>query len=180
VRHPLDVLVHDLGKEKLTAAVKQPLSGLKVACYYGCQLIRPYAEFDDQHNPTTMDDLMTWTGATTVTWPLKARCCGGSLTGTVPEVGLRLSYILVNEAKKRGADVIATACPLCQFNLECYQKQMTAKYGNGANIPVVYFTQLLGIALGVPSKKLGLHRLFVPFEIPRQSDAVAGGAYVRS
>lgn len=179
VRHPLDILVNDFGEKKLTEQVKQPLKGLKVACYYGCQIVRPYAEFDDQHEPTTMDRLMQAVGATVVDWPLKTRCCGGSLTGTIQDVGLHLSYILVKEAKKRGADVIATACPLCQFNLECYQNKMNSMYDDRVEMPVVYFSQLIGLALGISKNKLGLQRLFVPMKTMGKAKMVEGGAHVR-
>ena len=120
VRHPLDVLINDVGLEAIKQKVRKPLKGLKVATYYGCQLVRPYATFDDQYNPTTMDRLVEALGATVVRYPLKTKCCGGSLTGTVPEAGIRMVYILLNEAKKRGADCLATVCPLCQFNLDAY------------------------------------------------------------
>ena len=178
VRHPLDVLINDLGTDAITAKVTRPLAGLKVACYYGCQIVRPYAEFDNQHHPTTMDRLIKALGAQPVDWPLKTRCCGGSLTGTIQEVGLRLSYILVREARKRGADVVATACPLCQFNLECYQKQMGRLYDDPMHIPVAYFTQLMGVALGVPNRKLGLQRLFLPLALPEEQLQAAGGRHV--
>jgi heterodisulfide reductase subunit B len=174
IRHPLDVLVNDFGAKAITERVKKPLKGMKVACYYGCQLVRPYADFDDQHDPTTMDVIVKALGADVVDWPLKTRCCGGSLTGTVPEVGQRLSYILLREAKKRGCDVIATACPLCQFNLECYQGEMSRKYEAPVNVPVAYFTQLMGLAFGLDRKKLGLQRLFVPVHAP----AAVGGSHV--
>jgi heterodisulfide reductase subunit B len=166
VRHPLDTLVREIGLPAITAKVKHRLDGIKVASYYGCQIIRPYAAFDDQVNPTTMDRLMHALGAQTVEWPLKTRCCGGSLMGTLQELGVPLSYILLKEAQKRGADVIATACPLCQFNLECYQDQMSQQYSEDMKLPVVYFTQLLGLALGIPERQLGLHRLLVPFSAP--------------
>ncbi len=120
VRHPLDVLINDVGLEAIKQKVRKPLKGLKVAPYYGCQLVRPYATFDDQYNPTTMDRLLEALGATVVRYPLKTKCCGGSLTGTVPEAGIRMVYILLNEARKRGADCLATVCPLCQFNLDAY------------------------------------------------------------
>jgi heterodisulfide reductase subunit B len=161
IRHPLDILVKDIGLDKSTSCVKVPLTGLRVACYYGCQIIRPFAEFDNLHEPCTMENMMRSIGAQAIDWPLKTRCCGGSLTGTIPEVGLRLSYILLKEAKKQGCDVIATACPLCQFNLECYQMKMKSKFEETIKMPVVYFTQLIGIALGVSYKNLGLKRLFV-------------------
>jgi len=164
VRHPLDVLINDIGIDAIRQQVVEPLKGSKVACYYGCQMVRPYATFDDQYNPTTMDDLLAAMGAEPVPWPLKTRCCGGSLTGTIEKAGLRLSYILLREAKERGANVIATCCPLCQFNLECYQRQMSAMFGSEVDIPVVYFSQLIGKAMGIDDRALGLNRLFVPLK----------------
>ena len=162
VRHPLDVLVNDIGLERLTAAVTRPLKGLKVACYYGCQVARPYPVAGDKHDPTMMDDLLRAAGAETLEWPLKARCCGGSLSGTIESAGLGLSHIILHEAKKRGADVIATACPLCQFNLECYQGRIGRRFGDQVVQPVAYFTQLLGRAMGIPDRELGLHHMLSP------------------
>lgn len=162
VRHPLDVLVNDVGLEKIGQAAGQPLKGLKVACYYGCQIVRPYAQFDDQYNPMAMDRLVKALGAEPVDWPLKTRCCGGSLTGTVQEAGLRLSQILLVEARKRGAQMVATACPLCQFNLECYQKPMSRRFGQPVDMPVAYFSQLVGLAMGIEPRKLGVQRLMMP------------------
>ncbi|MDX9753676.1 MAG: CoB--CoM heterodisulfide reductase iron-sulfur subunit B family protein [bacterium] len=164
IRHPLDVLLNDIGLEKIKNHVKQPLKGLRVASYYGCQMLRPYATFDNPDNPQSMDQLIEAMGGEVIDWPLKTRCCGASLTGTVEEVGLRLSYILLKEAENRGADVIATACPLCQFNLECYQDRMSQLYHDKVNMPVVYFSQLMGMAFGSTQKDLGLQRLFVPLE----------------
>lgn len=178
IRHPLDVLVNDVGRDRLASEVVRLMAGLKVACYYGCQIVRPYADFDDQENPQSMNILMRALGADTVDWPLKTRCCGGSLTGTVQDVGQRLSYVLLNEAIRRGADVIVTACPLCQFNLECYQKEMSSRFGTTVNIPVLYFTQLMGIALGISSRQLAMNRLFVPFTVKAGQLQTAGGQHV--
>jgi heterodisulfide reductase subunit B len=162
VRHPLDVLINDVGLDAIKQKVRQPLKGLKVAPYYGCQLVRPYATFDDQYNPSTMDRLIEALGANVIRYPLKTKCCGGSLTGTVPEAGIRLVYILQNEARKRGADCLATVCPLCQFNLDAYHSQVAAEYGD-VLLPTVYFTQLMGLAFGLPEKDLGLRRAAIPF-----------------
>lgn len=178
VRHPLDVLVNDVGLERIRGLVKRPLDGLPVASYYGCQIVRPYATFDNQHEPTSMDRLMQAVGAEPVDWPLKTRCCGGSLTGTTEEVGLRLNYILLKEAKKRGASLIVTACPLCQFNLECYQDRIVRRFREDVSMPVAYFTQLMGYAIGIEPHKLGLQRLFVPLE-PVLA-AKKGGGYVHA
>ncbi len=174
VRHPLDVLVHTIGLAEIKKRVKRPLKGLKVAPYYGCQIVRPYSTFDDQDNPTTMDKLLEALGATVVRFPLKTKCCGGSLTGTLPEAGLRLSYILLKEALKRGADVISTVCPLCQFNLDGYQDKIAEKW-EPSPIATVYFTQLMGLAFGIPERELGLHRGFVPMK-PLPDQAIVGSA----
>lgn len=180
VRHPLEVLASDVGIEAIKKKIVVPLSGIKVACYYGCQLVRPYPQFDDAHEPTIMDRLVQAIGGTPVSWPLKTRCCGGSLTGTVPEVGLRLSYILVREAQRRGCDVIITACPLCQFNLECYQSKMNRMYDTKIHTPVIYFSQLLGMSLGIDKRLLGLHRLFVPFDLDKATVDETGGVHVNA
>ncbi len=166
VRHPLDVIANDIGLDKIKERVVKPLDGLKVACYYGCQMVRPYATFDDQFEPMEMDHLVESLGGEPVDWPLKTRCCGGSLTGTIQEIGLRLNYILLHEAKSHGAQVIATACPLCHFNLDAYQDQISRKFGNGYKMPIVYFSQLMGKAFGIGDEDLGLNRHFVPFESP--------------
>ena len=162
VRHPLDVLVNDVGLKAIRQKVRRPLKGLKVACYYGCQLVRPYATFDDQYNPLSMDQLMEALGATVIRYPLKTKCCGGSLTGTVPEAGNRLVYILHNEARKRGADCLVTVCPLCQFNLDAYHAAVRSEYGE-VMVPAVYFSQLMGLAFGLAEKQLALNRAAIPF-----------------
>lgn len=163
VRHPLDILVHDVGLDVIKEKVVRPLKGLKVAPYYGCQVVRPYSTFDDAWNPTTMDRLLATIGAEVVPYPLKTKCCGGSLTGTVPEAGLRMSYILLKEAVRRGADVIATICPLCQFNMDAYHDQIDRRWGP-TRIATVYFTQLMGLAFGFSEKELGLQRNFIPMK----------------
>ncbi|MCK4577976.1 MAG: CoB--CoM heterodisulfide reductase iron-sulfur subunit B family protein [Candidatus Marinimicrobia bacterium] len=162
VRHPLDILVNDVGLENIADKVKNPLTGLRIACYYGCLLARPYPIFDNPYDPSSMDDLMRVLGAEPVDWSLKTRCCGASLSGTIEDVGLSVSAIILAEAQRKGADLVATACPFCQFNLECFQPKMIKKHGLPREMPVAFFTQLLGRALGIPEKKLGIKRLFRP------------------
>lgn len=171
VRHPLDVLVNTIGLDAIRKRVTRPLTGLKVAPYYGCQIVRPYATFDDQYNPTTMDRLLEALGCTVVPFPLKTRCCGGSLTGTLPEPGLHCSYFILKEALRRKADVIATVCPLCQFNLDSYHDKIAAKW-EAVRIPTVYLTQLIGLAFNMSERELGLHRGFIPMKpLPAPSPA---------
>ena len=162
VRHPLDVLVNDVGMEAIRKAVKVPLSSVKAACYYGCQLIRPFATFDNAHDPQTMDKIARALGAEPIDWPIKTRCCSGSMTTTLTNIGLSMNFELLKEAKRRGGNVILTACPLCQFNLECFQGKISRIYHEDVKIPVMYFTQLMGLALGIPEKELGLHRMLSP------------------
>jgi len=163
VRHPLDILLNDVGCEAVKQKVTRPLKGLKVAPYYGCQIVRPYSTFDNQHNPTSMDRLLEALGATVVDWPLKTKCCGGSLTGTLPEAGLRLAYVLIKEARVRGADLIATICPLCQFNLDSVQEEL------GESLPVVYFTQILGLAMGGSPREVGIGKVLTPADAVLQA-----------
>ena len=164
-RHPLDVLVNDIGLERIADAVVRPLEGLRVACYYGCLLVRPYATFDDQREPTSMERLLRALGAEPVDWPLRTRCCGGScycggpLVGVLPEATLRLSHLLLEDAEGRGATVIATVCPLCQFNLEAFQGQMARTFGKPVGLTVGFFTQVVGLALGLDERALGIHRM---------------------
>jgi heterodisulfide reductase subunit B2 len=162
VRHPLDILVNDIGLDAIRKAVKVPLSSVKAACYYGCQLIRPFATFDDAHDPQTMDKIARALGAEPVEWPIKTRCCSGSMTSTLTDIGLSMNFELLREAKLRGANVILTACPLCQFNLECFQGKISRKFHEDVKMPVMYFTQLMGMALGIPAKQLGLHKMLSP------------------
>jgi len=118
-----------------------------------------------------MDRLLATLGAEVVPYPLKTKCCGGSLTGTVPEAGLRLTYILLKEAVRRGADVIATVCPLCQFNLDAYHDQIEHRWGP-ARVATVYFSQLMGLAFGLAPEQLGLKRNFIPMKpLPAQQPA---------
>jgi heterodisulfide reductase subunit B len=115
-----------------------------------------------------MDLLMEAIGCQVADHALKTRCCGGTQTGTIPEVGLRMVYILLKEAQRKKADVIVTMCPLCQFNLDVYQKQAEKKYKTKFRIPVLYFSQLLGLALGLDPKELGFQHQIVSFEYTKQ------------
>jgi heterodisulfide reductase subunit B len=172
IRHPLDIILNDIGLDAVRELVTTPLKENRIACYYGCQMVRPFSSYDDQHNPTGMEDLMDVLGVPTVSWALRTSCCGSSLTGTLccggtvaapmDEVGLRMSYNVIKDAQYRGADAITVACPLCQLNLECYQDRMRRLFHDDIRMPIVCITQLMGLAMGIPEKELGLNKLFVP------------------
>lgn len=161
VKHPLDILVNDLGLDAVKAKVVNPLAGMKIAPYYGCQIVRPYGYFDDIDDPVTMDKLLQAIGAEPTHYPGKVRCCGGMLMTTEENVALKLSHCLLQAAVDNGAEMIATACPLCQLNLEAYQNKINQTFGKNFNVPIVYFTHLVGVALGIAPAKMGLDKLLV-------------------
>ena len=164
VKHPLEILVNDFGLDSVKEKIVNELAEYTVAPYYGCQIVRPLKTFDDALYPTTMDRLFESLGIRVIDYHLKTRCCGGALTGTIEDAGLHLNHILLNEAKKKGANCIATVCPLCQFNLECYQSKINHRYNTDVSMPVYYFPQLVGLALGIPKEQLGFKRLFKDLE----------------
>jgi heterodisulfide reductase subunit B len=164
VRHFLDILVNDLGEDAVRSHVTRDLSGLKVACYCGCQLSRPFDDLDDPEFPTIMERLVRWLGAQVVPFPVTAKCCGGMAMTTHPPTGQTLTGKILKVAKQRGADCVATACPLCQINLEAYQDQVSEKVGTDCRIPVLYFTQVMGAAFGLEPKALALSDSLTPVE----------------
>jgi heterodisulfide reductase subunit B len=142
---------------------KSPLVGLKVACYYGCLLVRPAEinSFDDPENPSSLEDIVRATGATPVLWNMRLDCCGGgfslSRTGSV----IRLGRAILDDAKANGADVIVVGCPMCHSNLDLRQKAMSDRAGQSFSIPILFVTQLVGLAFGLEPHQLGLNRHFV-------------------
>ena len=154
VRHLLDVLVNDIGEAEIRSKVMRGLKGLKVAPYYGCQLSRPKGRFGDPEFPTELDDLLSWLGAEAVWYPLKAKCCGGMLMTVQPDVCEEMVYKLLSAAIDSGAECLATLCPLCQMNLEGYQPKISRKFGRQFELPILCFTQIMGLALGLDEKEL--------------------------
>jgi heterodisulfide reductase subunit B len=176
VRHILDVIINDVGLEKIAEMSTSALEGLKVAPYYGCQIVRPeyygcgceeHEEgFDDPDDPVCMDRLIESTGATCVKYSMKTKCCGSSLIGTEEKQALKLCRGILDNAVQNGAHCIVTICPLCQMNLDIYQSKVNRLFGTKFDIPVIYFTQLIGLAMGKNPKELGLGRLAVKMTGP--------------
>ncbi len=160
VRHIVEVLLEDVGIAKLKKSLARSLSGLKVACYYGCLLVRPHdvTGFDDAENPVSLDRLVEAMGGRSVEWPCKVDCCGGGLNLTRTDEVVRLSNSIIDMARASGADCIAVACPMCQASLDLRQKDSK---GGERRLPIVYITQLLGLSLGIEPGELGLNRLMV-------------------
>jgi heterodisulfide reductase subunit B len=155
VRHLLDVLVNDIGADLLRKSMVRLLSNLAVAPYYGCQCLRPFSVFDDPEAPRSMEPLIEALGASVYPWDMGGKCCGAANMNTCTDVGLTLSGAILKAAS--GADAIVTVCPMCQMNLEAYQNKIAKHYGASIRKSVLYFPQLIGLALGIGERELGLH-----------------------
>ncbi len=165
VRHACEVIVNDAGIDAIKQRTSNPLEGLKVAGYVGCQTVRPYANtpsggnFDTCDNPQFLDQFTEACGAQAVDFDLKTSCCGGSIAVISPEKTLHLIKDILQAAADAGADLISTPCPLCLTNVEMYQTEINKQYGTDFNIPIVFYSQLMAKAFGLDGKKAAaLHR----------------------
>ncbi len=163
VKDILHVLRDDIGFETIAERVQRPLKGLKVAAYYGCMVLRPPDEvaYDDPDNPTSLGDLMTALGATAIDFSHKNECCGAYLAVSAPDVTREMVYTILRSAQAAGADAIATNCPLCQFNLDKQQAEIRKTYAGYEPIPIFYFSQLMGLALGLDASDYGWERHYI-------------------
>jgi heterodisulfide reductase subunit B len=163
IEHLLYTVTNQIGYQKVASKVIRPFKGLKVVCYYGCIITRPpkITEVKDYEYPTQMDQLMKVLGITSLDWSYKTRCCGVSLGITQLSIALELSRKILKNAKKVGADAIVVACPLCHINLDARQRQIEEEFKESFDLPIIYFTQLMGLALGLKLDALGLDKHFV-------------------
>jgi len=164
--HLLEWLMEELGPEGIKAKVKSSLRGIKIANYYGCMYTRPRQIFPEKdqgpgsessYKPHFMDDLLAAAGAVNVDFPLKTACCGGAHTLSDSDTSTQLVLNLLQAAEESGAEVIATECPTCHSGLEMHQIRAETEFGIKTKVKVVYFTQLLGLALGLSARKVALH-----------------------
>jgi heterodisulfide reductase subunit B len=186
VRNLLEVILNDVGLDAVKAAVKKPLTGLKVAPYLGCMVPRPDVDgaFTNHEQPNDLDRLLRALGADVVDYPLKTECCGGHMTQVAPKVGLELIRRLVAEAEKDGAVMMATVCPMCQINIDAYQGEMNRMFHTHNRMPIVFFTQLMGVAFGIEPGKVGVGREYTnakkalaeALKAKPQEELVAAGA----
>ncbi len=159
VRHACEVLVNDVGLDAIREQVTNPLDGIKVAGYVGCQTVRPFAgterggDYDSYDAPVFLDDFINATGAEAIDFDNATSCCGGSVSVMSPDKTLHLMKKILDEAQAKGADAIATPCPLCQTNVEMYQDAINKKFGTDFNIPVVFYSQLMALAFGMDANK---------------------------
>lgn len=158
VQHLLQLLVEGVGLDAIKQKVVKPLQGLRLAAYYGCLLTRPrqVVNFDDPEQPVSLDHLLQALGAETVTWGHKAECCGGGYAASDTGIVLDLGGQVIKSAKNAAAEAIVVACPMCQGNLDMRQKAMGLDY----RMPIIYFTQLMGLAFGYKPNQLGINKLF--------------------
>ncbi len=163
VLHLLEILRDEVGWDNLAKAVKKDLAALSVAPYYGCMFLRPPKEmgFDDHENPQILENFIRALGAQVADYPHRTECCGNYIAAFDLETTKEMSYLILASARKAGADLIVTSCPLCQFNLDRWQQDLAMKHGGFRPIPVLYDTQLLGIALGLDATTFELDKHYV-------------------
>jgi len=158
VKHLLQALNEDMGFDKIKEKVKKPLAGLKVACYYGCLLTRPpeVTHFDNPEEPQILENLVKALGGDPVEWAFKTECCGASFAMSNMKAMLKLTKRVIEDASLNGCNCIVVACPLCHANLDMRQGHINGKYNTNFQIPVFYFTQLIGLATGIAPDNLNL------------------------
>ncbi len=162
VRHLLDIFVNDIGYEAIRSKIKKPLSGIRLAPYYGCQIVRPKNTFDHHESPTTLDELLRQLGADVVDYPYKVKCCGASLIASDERAALELIDKLLNCAVEKGADAVVTTCPMCHMNLDTYQTKINRKLKRNYKMPILYFTQAIGLAAGFTIKEMAIDKSITP------------------
>jgi heterodisulfide reductase subunit B len=163
VRHVLDLIYKEIGVCKIKKLIERPLTGLRVAAYYGCMVLRPDPDnrWRDPENPTALEELIVASGAEPVDFPLRTHCCSGHMPQISTEASLELIRRLVESAVKSGADLLVTTCPLCQLNIDAYQDEMNKFFHTNYQMPILFFTQLLGLAFGLKAEELGIGKEIV-------------------
>lgn len=163
IRHLLDVIINDIGLDVVKAKVVRPLKGLRVAPYLGCMVPRPDYDhrWSNPEYPTELDRLLKALGAEVIDFPLKTHCCGGHMTQIGPETAYKLINRLISSADQYKADVMVTLCPMCQMNVDAYQNETNRHFQTNFQMPIIFFTQLMGLAFGLDAKTLGFGREFV-------------------
>ncbi len=162
IQHLLELIWNEVGLEDIAECSDKPLNGLKTASYYGCLSVRPskIINSDDPDNPTHIDEIVSVLGGKPLKFTSKTKCCGGGLLMTYRDIAVKLTEEILVEASRREAQCILVTCPLCHMTLETLTSKVKTN-SNGRNIPILYFTQLMGLSFGIEPKKLGLHKNLV-------------------
>ncbi len=164
VRHLVEVIINDIGFERLGQLVRRPLYGLKLAAYYGCLIVRPDNVLDDVEQPMLLDRMIEALGAEAAPFSMKTACCGGHMTQISETTALEMIHRLVTNASVSEADAMVTICPMCQLNLDVYQDAANRMFETSYTMPVLFFTQVIGLALGLSLEALGFGQEFVSVE----------------
>jgi len=163
IRHLLDVIINDIGLDKVKEKVTRPLTGLRLAPYLGCMAPRPDYDhrWSNPEYPTELDRLLKVLGAEVIDFPLKTHCCGGHMTQIAPSTAFELIRRLVHAADQYHADLMVTLCPMCQMNVDAFQGEMNNHFHTDYHMPILFFTQLIGLAFGIDPKELGFGKELV-------------------
>lgn len=163
IRHFLDVVFNDVGIDKIKEMVTKPLKGLRLAAYYGCMITRPDVSnrFGSHEYPMVLEELLEALGAEVIDFPLKTHCCSGHMTQISGDTALELIRRLLDGAAKYEADMLVTLCPMCQMNVDAFQNEVNKKFNTDYEIPIAYFTQVMGLAFGINSRELGFGKEFI-------------------
>lgn len=163
IRHSLDIIVNSVGYDAVKEKVTKPLAGLRVGAYYGCMIVRPDVNkrFSNPEDPYELEDLLESLGAEVVEFKMKTQCCSGHMTQISGEIAYEMIKQIVKPAVDADIDVLVTLCPMCQLNIDAYQNEMNNFFGTKYEMPILYFSQLMGLAFGYKPKELGIGKEFI-------------------
>jgi succinate dehydrogenase / fumarate reductase cytochrome b subunit len=166
VKHLLWIIVREIGLRQLGAQVVKSLQGLRIAPFYGCYILRPSWDlgFDDPENPTSLEQVIRALGGEAVAYAGRTKCCGFPIILEKEAVAMAMSGANMKEAKDQGADCMVTPCPLCHMSLDIYQDRAGRAVNTQLNLPILHLPQLLGLAMGISAKELGLARHLIPVD----------------
>jgi succinate dehydrogenase / fumarate reductase cytochrome b subunit len=166
VKHLLWIIVREIGLRQLGAQVVKSLQGLRIAPFYGCYILRPSRDlgFDDPENPSSLEQVIRALGGEAVAYAGRTKCCGFPIILEKEAVAMAMSGANMKEAKEQGADCMVTPCPLCHMSLDIYQDRAGQAVNTQLNLPILHLPQLLGLAMGIPAKELGLARHLIPVD----------------
>lgn len=166
VKHLLWIVVRDIGLHQLREQMPVPLSGFQIAPFYGCYILRPSWDlgFDDPENPTSLEKVIRAVGAVAVAYAGRTKCCGFPIILEKEAIAVAMAGMNMKEAKESGADFMVTPCPLCHMSLDIYQERAGKAVNATLNLPILHLPQLIGLAMGIPAKELGLSRHLIPVD----------------
>jgi succinate dehydrogenase / fumarate reductase, cytochrome b subunit len=163
VKHLLWIVVREVGLQRLREQVRIPLDDLRIAPFYGCYILRPSWNlgFEDPENPTSLEKVIKAVGGESIAYAGRTKCCGFPIILEKEAIAVAMAGKNMQEAKEEGADAMVTPCPLCHMSLDIYQERAGQSVNANLNLPILHLPQLLGLAMGIPPKELGISRHFI-------------------